>query len=327
MSTSRGITLERVSAYLPETELSGSELREYTGLTETQMKVYTRFLGFSKVRVANGTPLFDMLLSATRAALAGSDPGTVRYLLYAHTVQQVAPFGVNMADRLRDALDLRRASVFSISQQNCASGLYALNLAATLLAGEDATARALVVAGEQGFTETVRYIPGIALIGDGAAAALVGRCEDTSPGALPRGDTVLGSYFITRGEFYRGVGLSPEREREYHRIYVPLFCTVIREAVRSAGLEIDDIAMVVPHNVNRLSWKGVAKALGIPLQRVYLDALPRFGHLQAGDPFVNLATLRANGGLAPGDRYVLAAVGLGATFGAVVLQAGDRGDD
>ncbi|WP_432933198.1 3-oxoacyl-[acyl-carrier-protein] synthase III C-terminal domain-containing protein [Microbispora sp. CA-135349] len=317
----RGAVLERVRACLPGTELSGPALRAYTGLAEQRMKMYTRFLGFSSVRVADGARLPDMLLEATRATLAGVDPQTVRYLLYAHTTQQVAPLGVNLADRLRRTLGLHRASVFSVSQQNCASGLFALDLAATLLAGEPPAARALVVTGECGFTELLRHIPGIALIGDGAAAALLGRRDDH-----PIGDTVLGSHFVTRGRFYRGVGLGPDDEREYHQTYAPVFCEVIRTAVGSAGLDLDDVAMVVPHNVNRLSWKSVAKGLGLPMERVYLDALPRIGHLQAGDPLVNLAALKAAGRLKPGDRYVLAAVGLGATFGAVVLQAGDLGD-
>ncbi|MEU9792297.1 3-oxoacyl-[acyl-carrier-protein] synthase III C-terminal domain-containing protein [Streptomyces sparsogenes] len=177
----------------------------------------------------------------------------------------------------------------------------------------------LVLTGDRVARPEQATIPGVAVVADAAAACLVG------PG-VP-GDLLLGSAFRTYGRFYRGFGgADPDREREYTRLYAPALAAVIGEALEEAGTGLDGIRWIVPHNVNRLSWKGVAKELGLPYSQVFLDNLPRLGHANCADPYLNLASLRAAGRLAPGHRYVLAAVGLGATFGAAVLERdGGRG--
>jgi 3-oxoacyl-[acyl-carrier-protein] synthase III len=63
----------------------------------------------------------------------------------------------------------------------------------------------------------------------------------------------------------------------------------------------------------------VIAALGLDRDRVYLDNISRYAHCFCSDPFLNLATLRAEGRLAPG-HYLLTAVGLGATYAAMVVE-------
>ncbi|MGO4753982.1 3-oxoacyl-[acyl-carrier-protein] synthase III C-terminal domain-containing protein, partial [Streptomyces sp. 2MCAF27] len=178
---------------------------------------------------------------------------------------------------------------------------------------------ALLLTGDRVARPERGVIPGIAVVADAAAACVVG----------PRvpGDLLLGSAFRTYGRFYRSLGgQDPDREREYTRFYAPALAAVVQEALKEAGSGLDGVRWIVPHNVNRLSWKGVAKELGIPFSQIFLDNLPLLGHANCADPYLNLASLRASGRLAPGDRYVLATVGLGATFGAVVLQReGEQG--
>jgi 3-oxoacyl-[acyl-carrier-protein] synthase-3 len=94
---------------------------------------------------------------------------------------------------------------------------------------------------------------------------------------------------------------------------------VAREAVREAGLGWDDIGIVLPHNVNRVSWVQIAKLIGLPLDRVYLDGIPRYGHCFAADPFLNYVAARDAGLLVPGRPYMMVAAGLGAVASAMVL--------
>jgi len=56
------------------------------------------------------------------------------------------------------------------------------------------------------------------------------------------------------------------------------------------------------------------------MHRVYLDNIPRTGHCFCSDPFLNLVSLRDEGRLVPGARYLLTAVGLGATYAAMVIE-------
>jgi len=92
-------------------------------------------------------------------------------------------------------------------------------------------------------------------------------------------------------------------------------------SVSRAGLRMDDIALILPHNVNRLSWARVLKRMSVRgARRLFLENLSRLGHCFGADPFINLFDATESGRLRPGDHYVMTAVGLGATFSAAVLR-------
>ena len=66
--------------------------------------------------------------------------------------------------------------------------------------------------------------------------------------------------------------------------------------------------------------RGSPDIIGLPLERVFLDNVPVTGHCFCADPFINYRTALDLGRLRPGDHYLIAAVGLGATFSAMVFE-------
>lgn len=312
------ITIDRVGSFIPETALSMDELRNLLGMTDAQLATYRRFLGYEKVVSAEGVSLLDMLVSAADPVLHGVDLSRIRYLIYAHTIQQAAPPGVNVTAQLRAALGLDHAVSFAISHQNCATGLYAVYLADLLLASDPGDGRALIVMGERAFCRETRVIPNMALLGEAAAAVLVSKGGS--------GDEVLSSQFHMYGKFYEGIKAAPELVRELNKKYTGALSDVIREAIHRAGIDIADVALILPHNVSRLSWMGVSRALGIPMSKIFLDNVPRLGHVFCADPFINLDAARRAGLLNVGDAVVLACMGIGATFGALVARIGEGGE-
>nr|WP_230416257.1 3-oxoacyl-[acyl-carrier-protein] synthase III C-terminal domain-containing protein [Micromonospora tarapacensis] len=119
--------------------------------------------------------------------------------------------------------------------------------------------------------------------------------------------------------------MSGELRHRYHRIYVPTLAAVIRDALDDAGRCLDDVSLVLPHNVNRFSWNTAAKELGLPIDRIYLENVPKLAHCFCADPFLNLATARAEGAVRPGDTLLLVSAGQSGTFCAVVVRAGEGG--
>jgi 3-oxoacyl-[acyl-carrier-protein] synthase-3 len=91
-------------------------------------------------------------------------------------------------------------------------------------------------------------------------------------------------------------------------------------------LTLDEVDLVIPHNVNKLAWRQTIKELGVAPEKVFLDNVPRFSHTFASDVFVNYTTLRDAGRLVDGAHYLLVSVGLGATFGAMVITHRAAGD-
>lgn len=308
--------LHAVAPFVPERSVGIADLRADLGLSEGELQLFTRFLGLERIAAADGLTTSDMLLAAGEQALAGTDRSRVGYLIHAHAIGHVAPPAFQLTHSLREKLGLTEARAFALSHQSCVAGLFALKVAETLLRAEPAGTTALLLAGEKIFSPVVRHLPGTSITGDAAAAVLVGL---DGPG-----DAVIGRAHRTLGEFHRSRDMPPRQQRRYHHVYIATLTSVMRDATADAELELEDIRLVLPHNINRFSWVAAAAALPIPLDRVYLENVPKLGHCYCCDPFVNLATARAQGAVSPGDAVLLVSGGQGATFGAAVVRIAEE---
>ncbi len=306
--------IEAVGTYLPPERVPVRErLREF-GFSESQAALYERFYGFSEVRIDPDGGLADQLVATAGAltALPGQEY-RVRYVMHARTMPVVAPYPLNPLHEACRRLDLSHSVAFSVSQHACASGLLAVDLAGKLLADDgDPDALALVVMGDKSFTACARALVWAGVMGESAAAVLV-----RADGSRDR----MRSYVTkTYGRFCAGPWISQDEFTEFQQMYAGALAEVIETAVRHAGLTLRDIALILPHNVNRMSWMRVLRLLGIQQSsRLYLDNQARLGHCFGSDAFINHESARSAGRLQPGDHYVMTAVGLGATFSAMVF--------
>lgn len=306
-------TLEAIESYAPERAVPIEQLADRLGLRRTKVRLFQRVHGLGEIRFDPELSLFDVVLPAARRLLADTGASErIRYVLYAHTTQAVAPAHLDPAREIRDGLGLEHAEAFALSQQNCASGMAAVDTAALLLRAEGAPGDcALVVTGEQAFSPQVQLIPDVAIMGDAGAACLV-----TLDGS---GDRVRSYVTRTLGQFSAAMLLDEEKSLEVGKLYAPVLAEVIQEAVAEAGTTMDDVDVIIPHNVNLQSWRQTITELGVDRSKVFLDNVARYSHCFASDVFLNYRTLRDAGRLTPGRTYVFATVGLGATFAAMVL--------
>lgn len=304
-------TLEAIDAYVPARSVTLEQAAEPLRLTRPQMKVLRRVYGVQKMRLDPEQSLFDLLLPAARGALKElTDQNTVKYLLYAHATQEVTPSTVDAADVLRSSLGLHDAEAFAITQQNCASGLAAIDAAGALLAMDgDPAARALVVTGEKPFTRLNQdYHSYGSVMGEAAGACLVARGG--------RGDQVRSYVTKTRGEFADGILMDQAAREAANKAHDPEVAVVVREAVAKAGLDLDDIHRVIHYNSFMIE---VAAELGMDRSRFFDENLPKYSHCYASDVLVNYVTLRDSGRLEAGRHYLFIATGMGATYSAMVV--------
>jgi 3-oxoacyl-[acyl-carrier-protein] synthase-3 len=284
------------------------------GVPASRTELYRRYFGFAEVPVATADDPATHLIRAARglSGLAGKEH-RVRYLVQARTLPVAAPYPVSAVQLVRQELRLAHATAFCVTQHACASALLAVELAGRLLAADgDRDALVLVLTGEQALGTGNRVIAGTAVLGECAAAVLVGLDGER--------DRVLSYATRTLGEFEDGASMSAERAEEFQAVYPDTLAAVMRGAVHRAGLRLDEVALVLPHNVNRLSWKRVLRLLGMADDRLFLDNLPTAGHCFGADPFLNYVTARQAGRLQRGQHYLMTAVGLGATFSALVVE-------
>ena len=314
MVRSRDVTaLDAVSVYVPDFRVPIENLAGPLGLTGIEVRLFRRFHGFGEIRFDPDRSLPDLLRTAAGGitALRGQEH-RIRYVIHGRAMPVVVPYPRNPLHDLCRELGLGHALAFTVTQQSCASGLLAIELAGRLLAGDPTEgALALVLTGEKAFTRDAQLLPGTSIFGEGAAACLVS--------ATGRRDRLLAYACDQRGEFDAEFGEPPER---FQREYRPALAEVIRRAVQESGLALDDIRLVLPHNVNVVTWQRLCLLLKFPVERVLLSNVPTNGHLFCVDAFANYETARRRGLLREGDHYVVAAVGAGAgaTFSAMVFQ-------
>ena len=317
--------LEAVSVYLPPVRIPIESLAGPLGLTAMQVKLFRRFHGLREVSRDPDVSATGLLMKAAAGldALRGQEH-RVRYVLYARTMPVVAPYPVNPLHEVCRALGLDHALAFTVTHQSCASGLLAIDMAGRLLAadavlasdpgdGQDGQAEplALILSGEKAFTREAQVFDDTTIFGEGASACLVS--------AFGARDRLLAYASSVRGEFDSATG---ENDARLQREYRPCLAEVMRRALGEAGLTLDDIRVVLPHNVNVVTWQRMCLLLKFPRDRVLLDNIPISGHVFCADVFANYKTACERGLLQPGDRYLAAAVGAGggATFAAMVFE-------
>ncbi|MFJ4674895.1 3-oxoacyl-[acyl-carrier-protein] synthase III C-terminal domain-containing protein [Kitasatospora sp. NPDC088783] len=306
--------LEAVAVHLPPVAEPIELVGERLGLTDRQIRLFRRFHGLDQVRVDPDGDLTDLLTAAATALapLRGNEH-RVRYVLHARSLPIAAPYPHNPLHDVLGRLGLTHARAFTITHHACAGSLLALDVAGRLLAADpDPEALALILAGEKTFTRDARIVPDTALFGEGSAACLVRAGGER--------DRVLSYAVDQHGEFDGRLADDPELMLDYQRSYPELMVAVMEAALEEAGESWDSIRLLLPHNVNQISWKRICRTTGYPPERVVLDNVPAVGHSFAADILLNHHTATTRGLLRRGDRYLVAASGIGATFAAMVLQ-------
>ncbi len=211
------------------------------------------------------------------------------------------------AGRLQHELGLTRSVAMAVGQQGCASMMSALRLARNAIAAGDG-ANVLLVGSDvvpAGYAREVIYN----VLSDAACAALVTAGEERlSPIAFRQ---------VTKGYYWD----SPARRDEIIAAYLPTARNVLLGAVHDAGLEMGDIALIVPDNVSRRSWEIVMDLIGVEEERVFLSNIPRRAHSVSCDNLVNLKDVLAVRDVPHGAPVLLFTFGFGANWSAVVLRA------
>ena len=162
------------------------------------------------------------------------------------------------------------------------------------------------------------------LFGDGAGAVVLEASD--KPGILATALHADGSHNsilnvpgqVNRGEITGDPFLRMDGQAVF-KFAVRALADVAREVVEQAGLGIDDVDWLIPHQANIRIMQATAKRLGVPPEKV-IATVGEHGNTSAGSIPLALDLAVRDGRIQRGQKILLEGVGGGFTWGAVLLE-------
>jgi 3-oxoacyl-[acyl-carrier-protein] synthase-3 len=312
-------------AYLPKRVVSNDELARTVDTSDAWIVERT---GIRQRHIAaEGELTSDLATAAARAALAraGLRPEGLDLILVAtSTPDHTFPA---CAAAVQRKLGAARAAAFDL-QAVCSGFIYALAVADKfLVTGQAKTA---LVLGSETFSRLLDWHDRTTcvLFGDGAGAVVL-RVEEGTGTAFDRG--VLATHLGSDGRHYDDLyvdggpsstgttGHLRMNGREVFRHAVQTLTAASQRVLEAAGLTVDDVDWLVPHQANLRILDAVAKRLGIGAERV-LITVDRHANTSAASIPLALAEAAAAGRLQADQLLVMNAMGGGFTWGSALVR-------
>ncbi|MCS6913634.1 MAG: beta-ketoacyl-ACP synthase 3 [Myxococcales bacterium] len=299
----------------------------------------------------------DLLLQAAQAGItaAASDPEGVPRMLTSDLAVEAARRCLDRAHVRVEELDailvaratpdyfapsvaalvqrkLGAPEIFAADTVNgCSGWVYAMDQAWALV--ESGRYSNVLVIGVEHMSTVIDYErkDESVIFGDGAGAVLLrpareheGQILASTLGA--RGDEVVMQYKGGGTKFpaselahRKGWNKFRMQGRKVFAFAVEKFAGLIKEVCSKAGVEVQDVALVVPHQVNLRILQFAAAQLSFPMERVMIT-LDQFGNMTAASIPFALDTAIEQGRIRPGDLVLFVAFGVGLAWGAMLLR-------
>jgi 3-oxoacyl-[acyl-carrier-protein] synthase-3 len=107
--------------------------------------------------------------------------------------------------------------------------------------------------------------------------------------------------------------------KEVFRHAVTCMTGVAKAALAKAGVAIEDVKLIIPHQANMRIVKAISDRLGGRPDQYYVN-LDRFGNTSAASVIIALDEAARTGRLASGDLVLMTAFGGGFTWGASLME-------
>ena len=230
------------------------------------------------------------------------------------------------ASLIQDSIGARNAAAFDVNAA-CVGFLAALGTG-TQFINAGVYDRVLVI-GSEVLSRIVDWTDRktCVLFGDGAGAVVLEKSDQAGPTSF-----VMGSDGSAAKVLYaRGPASPPDSlleaegyyivmdGREVFRFAVRAMEDSIRQSVAAAGLSLDNISYVLPHQANKRIIAAVGKALALPPEKMLVN-VESYGNTSSASIPLALCEAWEEGRLKDGDIIVMVAFGGGLAWGASVVE-------
>ena len=231
---------------------------------------------------------------------------------------------------VQNALGAERAGAFDV-EAACTSFVSALAIANGMI--QSGTARNALVIGAETLSRLLDFTDRTTcvLFGDGAGAVVLEGSNaslgiqsavlhsDGSKGELLWVKAGATKVPATKETVEQGMHYIRMQGGETFKLAVRAMADAAEEALAAAGVGLEDIDLLIPHQANLRIIDAVAKRLHFPPEKVFVN-IQRYGNTSAASVPIALSEAAEHGKLSKGDRALLVAFGGGFTWGASVME-------
>ncbi len=311
--------------YVPEKVMTNADLEK---IVETSDEWIIKRTGIRERRIAaDDQSTSDLALEAARVALdqaglAAEDLDAI--ILATLTPDTYCPAG---ACYVQNLLGATNACAFDLSAA-CTGFVYGITVGSSLVRA--GIHKNVLVLGAETLSRFIDYTDRntCILFGDGAGAAVLSRAEEGDDSRLLdhylRSDGAGTDLIIMPGGGARRPSSHDTVDGKLHflsmqgndvfKFATKSMQTLIETAIERNGLSVDDLDLVVPHQVNSRIIDTVLRKVDIPEEKIYLN-LQRYGNTSAASVPMALHEAVEEGRIQAGSLVLLVAFGAGLTWG------------
>lgn len=314
--------------YLPDRILTNQDLE---AMVETNNEWIVERTGIRERRIAaDNQATVDLSLIAANKALAAAGikaEDLDLIILATATPDRTVPASATM---IQHRLGANKAGAFDLGAA-CSGFLYGLSVASQFI--ETGKYRYILLIGAETLSRILNWSDRntCVIFGDGAGAAIVGAAEGDagilafnlrSDGGgsdllqVPAGGSLKPATHQTLDEGLHYLQMSGN---EIFKLAVRAMIASIDEALREAGVSLDAIDWVVPHQASLRILQAMTKRLPIDPGRIIIT-LDYHGNTSAASIPLALAEKIEQGVIKKGQLILLTGFGAGLTWGSVILR-------
>jgi 3-oxoacyl-[acyl-carrier-protein] synthase III len=313
---------------LPPSVLTNDDLATFLPTNDEWITTRT---GMKERRISHVRGIELAIVAARRAiACAGMLGADIDLVIYGScSNDETVP---NSASGVQQRIGATRAAAFDVNTA-CTSFMYGLSIGSSMIR-TGVVSNALVIGVElisQYMDWDNRNVA--VLFGDGAAAMVLQASADETGVIAEKLQCYANSRQILRvrgmGTMYANLGVPFGQTRwdfdgqEIFRKAVQGMSEASLDVMRRAGVTMDDIALVVPHQANLRIIDAVAKRAGATPEKVFLT-VQKYGNMSSATAPVALVEAVEAGRVPPDSLVLMPAFGGGLSLSAHLLRWGDR---
>lgn len=231
---------------------------------------------------------------------------------------------------IQDQLGATKAGAFDLLAA-CSGFIYALNMGAQAI--RSGSIKSALIIGSETLSRFINWKDRntCILFGDGAGAFVLQASErpggvlsavmhsDGSGGDLLSLQGGGSHYPATESTVHEGKHYIQMDGKEVFRFATRVMASATQEAVDAAGITVEQVRWIVPHQANIRIIEAAARGLKLPMDRFIVN-LDRYGNTSTASIPIAMVEAIDKGQIKSGDKFVMVGFGAGLTWGALAAE-------